>query len=67
MGGGLNPAASAVRLRGTPASDLDALARSIGGAVGSSNAVCGAKRARPSVFESKHFSNSVSSVCISGT
>src|SRR5258705_378584 len=31
------------------------------GAVGSTNALCGAKRARPSVLESKHFSNSISS------
>ena len=37
------------------------------GAVGSSKAVCGAKRARPSVRESKHLSSSASFGCISGT
>lgn len=37
------------------------------GVVGSTKAVCGAKRARPSVWESKHFSSRISSAVISGT
>jgi hypothetical protein len=36
------------------------------GVDGSVNAVCGAKRARPSVFESKHFGSSTSLVVMSG-
>jgi hypothetical protein len=37
------------------------------GVVGSTKALCGAKRARPSVLESKHFSSKTSSAVIFGT
>lgn len=42
------------------------LGRASGGLVGSSNDVCGTKRARPSVFESKHLISNASSGCMRG-
>jgi hypothetical protein len=63
----IHPCGSPYRSKNTSArSSMLSRGNTFGGVVGSSNAVCGMKRARPSFAESKHFSSSTSSVRIAG-